>query len=263
MKKHLTLLILFIACFLLGQAQPKINRATPTPTTVAPVKPKGPVPYLLKKDFDDILIGLKSDISKATSSNNSLRNSIASKDAQINKLAEDIKKVEEVLNLTNMEIENTSDSLSKTRYSLEELQKMNDTHFQIIENTQSKTNDMMWMILGIGVVIAFLISLLFNFLTNKKVNVLKSELIMLTSKTESTIEAKTSVIKTETQELIHASNEQQQFYTERWANSSKTEILALKTSIESLAIQIKKSQETIANIENELKPKTDINIDTE
>ena len=63
MKKFLILLFV-LAFYFQGEAQPKINRAPAPAAAVAPVKPKGPIPYLLKKDFDEILTGLKADISK-------------------------------------------------------------------------------------------------------------------------------------------------------------------------------------------------------
>ncbi|NDC29843.1 MAG: hypothetical protein EBZ58_02650 [Bacteroidetes bacterium] len=236
MKKFLTLLFV-LAFYFQGEAQPKINRVPAPAAAVAPVKPKGPIPYLLKKDFDEILTGLKADISKATSSNNSLRNSIASKDAQIDKLSEDLKKIEETLNSTSMEVENTSDSLNKTRFSLEELQRINDNHFVTIENAQANTNNTIWIALGIAAVFAFLISLVFNFLSTKKIHALKKDLILLSSKLESAMDTKINSVRLENKEAIDSANEQQQFYAERLVNSTKNEVASIKLDLENVAKQ--------------------------
>jgi len=260
MKKFLILLFV-LACYFQGHTQPKINRAPAPAAAVAPVKPKGPIPYLLKKDFDEILTGLKADISKATSSNNSLRNSIASKDAQINKLSEDLKKIEEMLNSTSMEVENTSDSLNKTRYSLEELQRINDNHFIMVENAHAKTNDTIWIALGISAVIALIISLIFNFLTTKKIHVLKNDLIMLSTKLETTLDAKIKSVKLENKDAIDAANEQQQFYAERLVNSAKIEISSIKTDMENVAKQNHKQNEVIAQLHDIINTKEDKKIE--
>lgn len=260
MKKFLTLLFILV-CYIHSDAQPKINRAPVPAAAVAPVKPKGPIPYLLKKDFDEILMGLKADISKATSSNNSLRNSIASKDAQINKLSEDLKKIEETLNSTSMEVENTSDSLNKTRFSLDELQRMNDNHFVTIENAQAKTNNTIWIALGIAAVIALLISLVFNFLSTKKIHALKNDLILLSSKLETTLDAKINSVLMENKEAIDAAKEQQQFYAERLVNSVKNEIASTKIDIENVAKQNHKQNEVIAQLHDIINTKEDKKIE--
>jgi chromosome segregation ATPase len=260
MKKFLTLLFV-LAFYFQGEAQPKINRAPAPAAAVAPVKPKGPIPYLLKKDFDEILMGLKTDISKATSSNNSLRNSIASKDAQIDKLSEDLKKIEETLNSTSMEVENTSDSLNKTRFSLEELQRINDNHFVAIENAQAKTNNTIWIAMGIAAVIAFLISLVFNFLSTKKIHALKKDLILLSSKLESAMDSKINSVRLENKEAIDAAKEQQQFYAERLVNSTKNEIASIKLDLENVAKQNHKQNEVIAQLYDIINTKEDKKIE--
>jgi archaellum component FlaC len=250
-----------LAFYFQGEAQPKINRAPAPAAAVAPVKPKGPIPYLLKKDFDEILTGLKADISKATSSNNSLRNSIASKDAQIDKLSEDLKKIEETLNFTSMEVENTSDSLNKTRFSLEELQRINDNHFVAIENAQAKTNNTIWIAMGIAGVIAFLISLVFNFLSTKKIHALKKDLILLSSKLESAMDTKINSVRLKNKEAIDAANEQQQFYAERLVNSTKNEIASIKLDLENVAKQNHKQNEVIAQLHDIMNTKEDKKIE--
>ncbi|MEI6881913.1 MAG: hypothetical protein WCK82_11370 [Bacteroidota bacterium] len=260
MKKFLILLFV-LAFYFQGEAQPKINRAPAPAAAVAPVKPKGPIPYLLKKDFDEILTGLKADISKATSSNNSLRNSIASKDAQIDKLSEDLKKIEETLNSTSMEVENTSDSLNKTRFSLEELQRINDNHFVTIENAQANTNNTIWIALGIAAIIAFVISLIFNFINNKKIHALKNELFVMSSKLETSLDARIKSVKLENKDAIDASNEQQQFYAERLVNSTKNEVASIKLDLENVAKQNHKQNEVIAQLHDIINTKEDKKIE--
>jgi hypothetical protein len=130
-----------------------------------------------------------------------------------------------------------------------------------IENTQAKTNNTIWIAMGIAAVIAFLISLVFNFLSTKKIHALKKDLILLSSKLESAMDSKINSVRLENKEAIDAANEQQQFYAERLVNSTKNEIASIKLDLENVAKQNHKQNEVIAQLHDIMNTKEDKKIE--
>ena len=136
------------------QAQPKPAVKTGTPV-VPGVPSKAKVSaYVLKKDYEEMLITLDAKVKSATSANASLRNLIGSKDREIASLGEKMKQVEEILNSTAFKVSNTEDSLDKARFSLEEFRKSTEEKFVEINASHEATNSKMLMFFGVGVLIA-------------------------------------------------------------------------------------------------------------
>lgn len=153
MKNFITLL-LFIVVTITIQAQPKPAVKTGTPV-VPGVPSKAKVSaYVLKKDYEEMLITLDAKVKSATSANASLRNLIGSKDREIASLGEKMKQVEEILNSTAFKVSNTEDSLDKARFSLEEFRKSTEEKFVEINASHEATNSKMLMFFGVGVLIA-------------------------------------------------------------------------------------------------------------
>jgi SMC interacting uncharacterized protein involved in chromosome segregation len=120
MKKIILLFILFsVVTFTMAQRKPEPKPA-PTPMVK---KPAGPSPYVLKKDYDSLSTNLRNQIKSLQGSLGSIRGTIGNKDEEIEALVLQMQQVEEVLNSTNFKIALTSDSLNKTRTSIEEVQK--------------------------------------------------------------------------------------------------------------------------------------------
>lgn len=120
MKKIISLWILFsVVTFTMAQRKPE-----PKPAA-APMakKPAGPSPYVLKKDYDSLSTNLRNQIKSLQGSLGSIRGTIGSKDQELKSLVLQMQQVEEVLNSTNFKIALTSDSLDKTRTSIDEVQK--------------------------------------------------------------------------------------------------------------------------------------------
>ncbi|MDZ4669217.1 MAG: hypothetical protein SGJ00_15220 [bacterium] len=150
------------------------QRKQPTKPATAPQapKPKGPLPYVMKKDFDSSMIKIDKKISAVQGSLNGIKGSINNKDAQINNLSDQMTKVQEVLNSTNFKINLTSDSLSKTQLSLEEIQKENELRFNNLEtqiSSLSTTVNMLWITL----IITLLIPIAIWYLLKKQITTLK------------------------------------------------------------------------------------------
>ena len=121
MKSVLSMILLVVLTITLN-AQPK-QAPKPVTTTTAPggpTKPRGPVPYAMKKDVDDALAGMNVQIKGISVSTSGLRGLIMAKDASINRLSNQMSKVEEILNSTAFKVATTSDSLDQTRFSIEE-----------------------------------------------------------------------------------------------------------------------------------------------
>ncbi len=153
MKNILTLLMLFVVTIILhAQPKPAVKPGTPVVPGV-PSKPKVS-PYVLKKDYDEMLLNLDAKVKSATSANAGLKNLIGRKDREIASLGEKMNQVEEILNSTAFKVSNTEDSLDKTRFSIEEFRKSTEEKFAEIDATNEAAKSKMLMLFGIGVFIA-------------------------------------------------------------------------------------------------------------
>ena len=153
MKNIFTLLLLFVITITI-QAQPKPAVKTGTPVVPGvPSKPKVS-PYVLKKDYDEMVLTLDAKVKSATSANAGLRNLIGRKDNEITSLGEKMNQVEEILNSTTFKVSNTEDSLDKARFSMEEFRKSTEEKFVEINASHEVANSNMFMMFGIGVLIA-------------------------------------------------------------------------------------------------------------
>ncbi len=163
MKK---ILILLIFCW---AAMSAISQPRPAPKpAAAPVakKPSGPSPYVLKKDYDSLSTSLKNQVKAMQGTLGSIRGSIGNKDQQLNALANQMKQVVEVLNSTNFKINLTSDSLNKTRTSIEEVQAESKSGITELKALNEKLN-MQVMLLWV-ISIAGLLLAIFALMTGKK-----------------------------------------------------------------------------------------------
>ena len=152
MKNILTLLMLFVVTIILhAQPKPAVKPGTPVVPGV-PGKPKVSA-YVLKKDYDEMLLTFDAKVKSATNANASLRNLIGSKDREIESLGEKMKQVEEILNSTAFKVSNTEDSLDKTRFSMEEFRKSSEEKFVEINASHEAANSKMMMLFGIGLLI--------------------------------------------------------------------------------------------------------------
>ncbi|MFZ4796974.1 MAG: hypothetical protein ACOYMA_05735 [Bacteroidia bacterium] len=156
MKNILTLLMLFVVTISL-QAQPKPAVKTGTPVVPgASAKPKVS-PYVLKKDYEEMLLNLDAKVKSATSANAGLRSLIGSKDREINSLSSKMKQVEEILNSTAFKVSNTEDSLDKTRFSIEEFKKSTDEKFAEVDAINAENKSKMMMMFGISIIVSIVL----------------------------------------------------------------------------------------------------------
>lgn len=153
MKKYFTLLLLFVVSVTL-QAQPKPPVKTGTPVIPGvSAKPKVST-YVLKKDYEEMLLTIDAKVKAATSANAGLRNLIGSKDREIVSLGDKMKQVEEILNSTAFKVSNTEDSLDKTRFSIEEFRKSTEERFATVNANNEENKNKIFMMFGIGILIS-------------------------------------------------------------------------------------------------------------
>lgn len=211
---------------------------TPAPQ---PAKPRGPLPYVMKKDYDSSMIKLNNQISRLQGSINAVRGSIGNKDAQINSLQEKMNQVVEVLNSTNFKIASTSDSLSQTRLSLEEVQKSNEAKFVAAEQKDQHFDQMLMIVWGL-IALAIILPLVIYLVMNGKVKHLHDELSNYRRHLESMLDENRDEQGKEInriESLARAESRSVQQYAERMVGAAKEESNALRSEIDKMQSTIK------------------------
>ena len=256
MKKTLLLLLLFVSVgSMLAQRKPAPKPANAVP---ASPKPKGPVPYVMKKDYDSTMLKMTNQIGGMQRSFNSIKGGINSKDNQINSLESKMLKVEEVLNSTNFKMSLTSDSLSQTRVTFEEVQKNHEAKFANIEDdlaNQKQTNKLLYLI----IVIAFILPIIVWYFLNKKIQELQKNTLNNHLKLESSLDLLQVNTEKKTGDLDQAIRTESRMannHAERLNTSMKEELTSskndwetVKSTITILTIEISDLNEKIKNKE--------------
>ncbi len=145
MKKLLLLCSLFTLTINISFSQ-KPKPVTPAPRPVA----KGPVPYVLKKDYEPQIEELKAKVNAAANAAASARNSVDGKFNKVILLDSQMQEVQNILNSASFQIAMNADSLKETRFSMEEFQKKTDANFSIIQESQASFEQKVWMLFGIA-----------------------------------------------------------------------------------------------------------------
>jgi predicted nucleic acid-binding Zn-ribbon protein len=127
-------------------AQPRPKPAAPA----APAKPAAPPPYVLKKDFDSHSEEVKKLIRGIQGSMSSLQSNTNAKLNQIDDLTQQMKQVEDILNSTQFKMTLTSDSLNKTRTSVEEVQKEFKMAMAELTDKNNTLNNQLLILWGIS-----------------------------------------------------------------------------------------------------------------
>jgi hypothetical protein len=250
MKKILLMLLLIVS---IGSVMAQ-RKPAPKPANAVPAspKPKGPVPYVVKKDYDSTMLKMTNQIGGMQRSFNSI------KDNQINSLESKMAKVEEVLNSTNFKMSLTSDSLSQTRVTFEEVQKNHEAKFANIEAdlaNQKKTNKLLYLIIAIALILPIIVW----FLLNKKIQELQkntsnnhlkleSSLDLLQVNTEKKTNDLDQAIRTESR-MANNNAERLNTSMKEELTSSKNDWETVKSAITILAIEISDLNEKIKNKE--------------
>ncbi|MCF8428182.1 MAG: hypothetical protein K9H61_11975 [Bacteroidia bacterium] len=233
--KNLFLILLLCIISLTSIAQPK-QAPKPRPTVAASAQPKGPVPYVYKKDYDSNMVKLNNQLKSVQQTINSIKGGINGKDAEINELSEKMKQVVEVLNSTNFKIATTTDSLSKTKLTIEGFAIENDKKFSELESNLDQARGTIKLFWGL-IIAALLIGIVTWVMLTSKINSLDTKLKKLASDYHiSTEDLKTSLDQ-KVQELeVQLRNESRSNYhfAERMGNSAKESISEVKIDMNTL-----------------------------
>jgi septal ring factor EnvC (AmiA/AmiB activator) len=240
MKKALLLsglLLLMISIY----AQPRPKPAAPT----APAKPAAPPPYVLKKDFDSHSEEVKKQIRGIQGSMSSLQSNTNAKLNQIDDLTQQMKQVEDILNSTQFKMSLTSDSLNKTRTSVEEVQKEFKVAIADLTDKNNALNNQLMILWGIS--IGLLLVCLLWFINNRKQGQrIKIMLDMSNMEMKKTIEEQSSTLM----EKIRKESNSAQQYTDYQHKLSKERIDTLSDTTNTILDSINVLNQSIDNIKN-------------
>lgn len=172
MKKILILLCLLGMVVSSGFAQ-KNKPVTPAPR---PAAPKGPPPYVLKKDYEPQMEELKSKVSAAASAANAARNSIDGKFAKVIVLDSQMQEVQAILSSASFQIAMNADSLKETRFSMEEFQKKTEANFSTAQEQQAAFSQTVWMLFGVAMALSVVVLVVLLSVVKKRMTALESVL---------------------------------------------------------------------------------------
>ncbi len=242
MKTIFTILLLALTTLVVS-AQPK--QAPKPPPAPRPAAPKGPIPYVLKKDYDESMAAMTSKINSVAGSTSGIRHEINAKDAKVNELDQKILKVEEILNSTAFKVATTSDSLNQTRFSVEEYMKQNDSRIDLMKAESAKTMQMVWIVLGIAIVLPLLVfGIMFGRINGLK-KVIESQARAIENKLEESL--------TKNSELIQSESKNQQFYTDRASSIVRNEMSKnLKSEMDLIGREMANINREIQTLNNKI-----------
>ncbi len=172
MKKLLFLVCLLGMVITPGLAQ-KNKPVTPAPR---PAAPKGPPPYVLKKDYEPQMEELKAKVNAAASAANAARNSIDGKFAKVIVLDSQMQEVQAILSSASFQIAMNADSLKETRFSMEEFQKKTEANFSIAQEQQAAFSQTVWMLFGVAMALTVVVLVVLLSLLKKRMSALETVL---------------------------------------------------------------------------------------
>jgi hypothetical protein len=168
MKKLLILLTatLFSTVTLFAQ-QPK---SVPRPVPV----PKGPPPYVLKKDYEPAMVELNNKISAANNAAAAVRRSMEGKFDKMVVLDSQMQQVQSILSSANFQIAMNADSLKETRLSLDGIQKKTDENFAKLEQAHHDLASNVWMLFGVSMAFTVVVLMVLMNMMKKRMSTLET-----------------------------------------------------------------------------------------
>jgi septal ring factor EnvC (AmiA/AmiB activator) len=236
--KKILILLFFSWAVISVIAQP---RPAPKPAA-APVakRPSGPSPYVLKKDYDSLSTSLRNQMRAMQGTLSSVRGSLGSKDQKLDALANQMKQVVEVLNSTNFKISLTSDSLTKTRTSIEEVQAESKSGISELKSLNEKLN-MQVIILWVLSILSLLLAAFIWISTKKQIKASSdAQLFKLNAMERSLLDTKNSLEEElkNFESKIETESRSSQHYTERQSNVLKDNLKNMNEELKALSQEV-------------------------
>lgn len=164
MKNYL--LLLFWAAF--SVVQTVYGQKTNTPPTqqqqqqVQQQQQKKPPPYVFKTDYDVKMKEVDTKVNNAVGTALTLKRELGGKLDKVEELDIKMQQVEEILNSANFKISLTSDSLKKTRFSVDEIKADTDKKIGELNANAGRQQNLIWGAMGLALLLSLGLVLLMN-----------------------------------------------------------------------------------------------------
>lgn len=175
MKKLLTL---FIAVFVFTQLSTAQKSKTPPAPAPRPAAPKGPPPYVLKKDYEPQMAEVNAKVNAASNAAAAARRNAEASVSRITNLDSQMSNVQAILNSANFQIAMNADSLAVTRSTIDALSAKTDDHFKNAQASIEEFKQTVWMVSGTLLVLVVIVFVILLNMLNKKTEQLKVMLHM-------------------------------------------------------------------------------------
>ncbi len=136
-----------------------------------PKQKRRKTPYVYKTDYEAKMKEVDGKVNAALGTATTLKRELSDKLDKIEELDAKMMEVEEILSSANFKISLTSDSLSKTRFSVKEFKAETDEEITALHNSTKEQTKLIWMAAGI----AFLLSLILFFVLSRLLGRLRKD----------------------------------------------------------------------------------------
>ncbi len=123
---------------------------------------KKPPPYVFKTDYDVKMKEVDTKVNNAVGTALTLKKELGGKLDKVDELDSKMQQVEEILNSANFKISLTSDSLKKTRFSVEEIKAETDKKIGELNANASKQQTFIWGAMALALLLSLGLVLLMN-----------------------------------------------------------------------------------------------------
>lgn len=160
MKKKLLLLCFALMCSTYPLlAQKKTTAAAPQPEKQTQKKPS---PYVFRTDYDVKMKEVDAKVNSAVGTAQTLKHELSGKLDKVDELDTKMLQVEEILNSANFKISLTNDSLTKTRFSIDEFKADTDKKTDELYAESGRQKNLIWGAMALSLALTFGLMLLMN-----------------------------------------------------------------------------------------------------
>ena len=218
-----------------------------TPVKPVAAAPKGNPPYVLKKDFDPLMLDLNSKVNNAVSSTAALRHSVADKLEKVIVLDSQMQNVERILNSASFQIALTSDSLKETRFSMEEFKKNTDANVSQLNAANAELKTFLYIFFGAALGLTIILFIVILSMLGSKVKTVKTDFEQQSKEFQMNLSDKMQKHEVALSDDINSAKNRMQYDL----NSMKSDITEkMDTDNEAMFAQIAMLTKKITELEN-------------
>jgi ElaB/YqjD/DUF883 family membrane-anchored ribosome-binding protein/uncharacterized protein Veg len=123
---------------------------------------KKPPPYVFKTDYDVKMKEVDTKVNNAVGTALTLKRELGGKLDKVDELDNKMQQVEEILNSANFKISLTSDSLKKTRFSVDEIKAETDKKIGELNAASGKQQNLIWGAMALALLLSLGLVVLMN-----------------------------------------------------------------------------------------------------